>query len=448
MSVFKRKQGNRINEMADHYVPTKLPVPGEELERDSPSCQTENFISTRYSINEPGEMEAAYGNLKGALEQELTGPITLTDKRSPVDYAKSWVDKLITTLYATLNGEISFHNNQLARIEGTKAARKQTLLAKIEDDEREKGENEEAITASDRVHKAAMESLDQRLQGHRAMFTLRLFGRDLPLCPLLTVGAMVFDAFVNYNAYQYILLSQALMLILTVVGMSFMSDVTMSVLASYVTRREEAFTSKANYYFVCASMLLLFAVSVVASLLVKIGCMPEMFGTINARGQAVPPDHYTLAHWSTTIINGLIPACTGILVYAVGVDKYSRLTSLRKLEVKAMEAFRAEKLEKIKALTAQIYAFRNEVTLIDAALTPSAFDAMEREAATVKIEAIRLALMVDAVTKQILQVNDPTIAEELSAYLGNLIDSASEGTLAVLRASSICPTTISLTKAS
>lgn len=448
MSIFKRKQGNRLNEMADHFVPTRLPVPGNELERDSPSCQTETFIPTRYSINEPGEMEAIYGNLKETLEQELAGPITLTDKRSPVDYVKCWVDKQITTLYATFHGEIPLHNNQIQRIEGTEAARKQTLLDKIENDEREKQEAEEAITASDRVHKAAMESLDQRLQGHRAMFTLRLFGRDLPLCPLLTVGAMVFDAFVNYNAYQYILLSQALMLILTVVGMSFMSDVTMSVLASYVTRREENFTSKANYYFVCASMLFLFAVSVAGSLLVKIGCMPEMFGTINARGQAVPPDHYTLAHWSTTIINGLIPACTGILVYAVGVDKYSRLISLRKAEEKAMEAFRAEAKEKIQALTARIFAFRNEVTLIDAAITPSDFDAMEREAAPVKIEAIRLALMVDAVTKQILQANDPSTAEELSAYLGKLIDSASEGTLAALRASSICPTTISLTKAS
>ena len=395
------KSKGSINQVKDNYVPAMLPNPGRGLEAEPGTNDIVNFVTSDYSMNDPSLIEGFYKE----EDAKLSGLIAQGDHFSSGKDCFPYIDGQINKLYADLKDEVPQHEHQATRINATRDARKQTLKSRIE-------------LLEDKIaeHTATIKPLI----GLRSQFTLHL-GVNISLGILITIAAMIFDNVVNYNYYQTVLLSNAALLWVTVIGCSFLSDVSMACLGAYISRKNEDFTSKTLYYTICGALLLMFVVSVVASVMVRIGSMPETYGTIDAAGNAVPPDRYTLAQWGITLVTSFITACTGILSFAFSNDKNAHLVSIR-------EHAEHDRANCIK----QLEPMKNELLLLERAPDPLNRDVKKRAAAICQIEALRLGLKLHSLKMFSLKVGEASFDEKLSEVADRLIAEASEEVLDAL----------------
>src|SRR5699024_3763022 len=105
---------------------------------------------------------------------------------------------------------------------------------------------------------------------------------------------------------------------------------------TFLSRRDEEFISKPLYYAICVGLLLMFFLSVVASIMVRWGSMDVTYGTINAAGEFVGKASYSLAEYGVTLVTAFLTTATGILSFAFSLDKNAFLVSIRERKKKEL----------------------------------------------------------------------------------------------------------------
>lgn len=302
MRIFKKKNNvGHYNVLTDNYIPASLPTYGQGLE---------NFVASDYLMNKKENVDGIYQN----AEMELDGVIATCDHHSAGSECDHYIDNQTNHWYSCLEAEIADHENQNARICAARDMRKATLERMIPPLKKKEG---------------ALETEIQSLEGRHVQFQLHIGHHDISLGLLITVIAMIVDAAVNYSFLQTVLLGNAYILMITVVCMSVMSDGSMWALATFLSRRGEKFTSKPLYYTICVSLLSMFLLSVVASVMVRWGSMDATYGTVNAAGEFVGKSSYSLAEYGVTLITAFVTTATGILSFAFSLDENEFLVSIR-----------------------------------------------------------------------------------------------------------------------
>lgn len=416
MSI-RNKKGGRIHEARAEYMPAVLPTPGRGLECGTPSPDLETFVPGAFHMNVPDVAEKLYAS----AEAQLEGIIAIADHHSSGAECDSYIDGQIGKVYADLKSEIPEVEIQAKRIIATREARMDTLKRRI--------------TTIDEVIER-LKAVIKPLEGLRSQFVLRM-GVTVSLGMLITIGAMVFDALVNNAYYQTILLSNAAMLWITVIGCSLLSDASMMCLGMYISRKDEHFTSKPLYYTICVSLFLLFLVSVISSVMVRFGSMPETFGTIDADGNAVAPESYSLAQWGVTLVTAFVTACTGILSFAFSNDKNAHLVSIREHAERELAARNRER-----------EPYSNELLLLENAVDPMTWYQKKLEAVDLQIRALQLGLKLHVRKLFALHVGEADFSEKMAKSSKELLEEASPDVVAALNTLPIHSThTMSLDKA-
>lgn len=417
MSIRNKTKGGRIHEVSAEYTPAVLPTPGRGLECGSPSPDLENFVPGAFRMNVPEVAEKLYA----AAEAQFEGIVAIADHHSSGAECDAYIDGQIGKVYADLKNEIPEVEIQAQRIAATRDARKNTLKSRIK-------------TIDETI--AKLKAVIEPLEGLNSQFVLHM-GITVSLGMLITIGAMIFDAVVNNAYYQTILLSNKAMLWITVIGCSFLSDASMMCLGMYISRKEENFTSKPLYYTICVSMFLMFLISVASSIMVRFGSMPETFGTINADGNAVAPESYSLAQWGVTLVTAFVTACTGILSFAFSNDKNAHLVSIREHSKKELASCISER-----------EPYSNELVLLEKAVDPMEWYYRKLEAADVQIKSLQLGLKLHIRKLFALHVGDPDFSEKMAQSSAELLKATPREVIDALNANPIyAARTMSLNKA-
>lgn len=386
MSIFSKKSTHgHCSVVTEDYQPSQLPYFGQALN---------TFITSSYSMTKTETLQDYYNNCTTALE-----PILATcDQHSKGCECDQYSDGQYEHLLAQHEMEVASHENQAERILAARKTRAKILEKEQVDLEKKIHECEEAI---------------KPLQGLRAQFQLCVGSHHISLGLIITLISLVVDSCVNYSFLQTVLLSNAFLLFITVVCMSIMSDVTMMVLGAFISHKEENFTSKPLYYIICGGLLSMFLLSVIVSIMIRFGSMDVTYGTINAAGEFVGKDSYSLAEYAVTLITGFITTATGMLSFAFSLDKNAHLVDIRsKLE---------EELGYYKKRYSLNFA---ELSDLETAVDPRVLDTANRKAAERNIEALRVNLKLHSRKLLTLQQKDPTFTEEMAVSGAELISSA------------------------
>ncbi len=394
MSIFKKKSpDSQYNVVADKYTPAALPCHGQALN---------NFIVGVYSMAKPEELQEHYKS----CEAELEKVVATCDQHCKGSEGDQYINGQLIHLEALHKAEVAAHQHQGERIVAARQTRAATL-------EREKTALEEK--------RGSLEDKISPLKDLRAQFQLRLGHRSLSLGTVVTVFSMVIDAAVNYSFLQSVLLSNAFLLMITVVCMSIMSDGSMWALGTFIAHKDERFTSRALYYMICGGLIAMFVLSVVTSVMVRYGSMSATYGTVNAAGEFIGKDSYSLAEHGVTLITAFITASTGILSFAFSLDKNAHLID-----------FRSELERELAVCNARYDLVCAELADIGTAPDPMELDHANREAAELNIEALRVNLKLHLRKLITLRQNDPTLTEQMAASAAALTGSQDRDRAAVL----------------
>lgn len=403
MSIFKKKdKGSQYNVLTDKYVPAPLPTYGYRLE---------NFVTSEYSMNKPDVIEETYHD----AEAKFDGVIATCDRHSSGSECDPNVDVELKHIIAAYEAEIADHENQITRIRSAREMRKAAL---------------ERTIAPLKKESETLKAEIEPLEGLRSQFRIHVGRHAISIGLPITVIAMIVDAIVNYSYLQTVLLSNAYLLMITVICMSVMSDGSMWALGTFLSHKGEKFTSKPLYYTICVSLLTMFLLSVVASVMIRWGSMDATYGTINAAGEFVGKDSYSLAEYGVTLITAFVTTATGILSFAFSLDENAFLVSLRERKKKELAQY-----------TAELDPLLNELALLEKSPDPQERDDRKRAAAEHQIEATRPGLKLHCRKLMAARVNDPNFTEKMSASGEKLVADASS-----VIASDLPVSTISLNK--
>lgn len=403
MSIFSRKKkSGQYNVLTDNYVPASLPTYGMGLE---------NFITGEYPMDKPEAIETAYDG----VEAYLNNVIATCDRHSTGTECDHYIDAQTEHSIAAHEAAVANNENQIARIRSAREMRKAALERKIapltEKAEKLKAEIE------------PLEGLHPQFQIHIGRFAI---SAGLPI----TIIAMLVDAAVNYSFLQTILLSNAYLLLITVACMSIMSDGSMWALGTFLSHRSEKFTSKPLFWTICIGLASMFLLSVVASVMVRWGSMAATYGTINAAGEFVGKDSYSLAEYGVTLATAFLTTATGILSFAFSLDENAFAVSTRE----------RRKKELVQCI-AELDPLLNELALLEKAPDPQEWDAHKRTAAEHQIKATCIGLKLHCRKLMTVRISDPDFTEKMAASGEALTADASPDTVSSI------PTTVSLNKA-
>lgn len=373
MNIFKKKNSD-YSVLTDNYVPASLPTYGQKLE---------NYVPAEYPMNKPETIETVYHN----MEAQLKGVIATCDRHSAGSECDSYIDSEMEHYTALHEAAVANNENQIVRIRAARKTRKEALEQRINP------LKEKIAKLTSEIE--PLEKLHPQFQLHIGRFA---FSIGLPI----TIVSMIVDAAVNYGFLQTILLSNTEILILTVIAMSLMSDFSMNCLANLLSRRKEKNTSKPIFCSICIGLVSLFVLSVVASVMIRIGSMDTTFGTINAAGQFVPKTSYSLADYGTTLVTSFLTTSTGILSFAFSMDENAFAISVRKRKKKELAKYAAE-----------LEPLMNEWNLLENAPDPQERDKCKRAAAEHQMEATRLGLKLHCRKQMAVRVNDADFTERM-----------------------------------
>lgn len=375
MSIFKKKKSGDYSVLTDNYVPASLPTCGLGLE---------NFVTADYPMNKSEIIEAVYHDAEAYLGEV----ISTCDHHSAGSECDHYIDAETEHCIAVHEAAITNNENQIIRIRSVRGMRKATLEHKI-------SPLKEKVTKLQKEIDP-LENLHPQFQLHIGRFTISIG-------LLITIMAMIVDAAVNYNFLQTILLSNGTLLMITVISMSFMSDGSMWALGIFLSRRYEKFTSRPLFWTICAGLASMFILSVVASVMIRWGSMDATYGTINAAGEFVGKESYSLAEYGVTLITAFITTATGLLSFAFSLDENAFPVSIRE----------HKKTELRKCLT-ELELLLNELALLENAPDPQEWDERKRAAAEHQIEANRLGLKLWCRKQMTVRVNDPDFTERMA----------------------------------
>lgn len=379
MSIFdriKRRGARRQGRaLADDYTPAVLPSYGQELE---------TFVTGEYSANQQEFLIASYKHAEAALDDVAA----TCDEHSTGSECDHYVESEISRVRAQHRCEVAEHEAQGQRILNARETRRKALEKDIGLLEKREGELTAAI---------------EPLKDLRAQFQLRLGRRTLSLGALVTVAAMAVDAVVNYSFLQGILLSNAVLLAITVVCLSIMSDGSMWALGTFLSRRKENFLAKPMFWSICALLLAAFLLSVVTSVMIRYGSMDATYGTVNSAGEFVGKESYSLAEYGVTMATAFLTTVTGILSFAFSLDENSPAVARR------------ERMRDELVLLRRVLAERKaELSQLESAPDPMERDRKKRAAAEESIEYLRTGLKLHLRKQMTLRRKDAGFTERMA----------------------------------
>lgn len=372
MSIFRKKKSGDYSVLTDNYVPASLPSPGYGLH---------NFVPAAYPMNNAETVEACYAE----AEEYLNGVIATCDHHSAGSECDHYIDARTEHTIALHEGTIANNENQIIRIRAAHAMRKDALKRKIS-------------PLEDKI--AKLQSEIEPLENLRSQFQIHIGHFAISVGLPITLLSMIVDAVVNYSFLQSVLLSNAALLMITVICMSVMSDGSMWALGTFLSHKEEKFTSKPLFWTICIGLAGMFLLSVITSVMVRWGSMDATYGTINAAGEFVGKASYSLAEYGVTLTTAFVTTATGLLSFAFSLDEKAFLVSIRENKKKELAKCRTE-----------LDPLLNELILLENAPDPQEWDNRKRAAAKHQIEASRLGLKLHCRKLMTVRVNNPDFTE-------------------------------------
>lgn len=346
----KKNTGNQVSVVSETYVPATLPKHGQNLD---------GFITSDYSVNDLQTRQSYYE----VCEKTLAGVLATGDKFTPGRICDQYVDGQVEHLYVTQQQEEAMRTLQAHHITSEREVRTEELL-------RKKSRMEERI--------AELTEKIQPLKDLCPQFEISIGRFHIPAGLPITLSAMAVDILLNISFLQGVLLQNAMLLLITVLCMSVMSDGTMYCLGLLVSRKDEKFMPIWLLRLLEVSLVALFLLSVVSGVMIRFGSMDVTFGTINAAGQFVGKTAYSAAEWGVSLVTAFLTTCTGLISLAFSIDHNAHLVSRRR-------GWEAE-----KAVCEKEYeAVCIELSALTKAADPIVLDNARRAAGRREIEALR-----------------------------------------------------------
>ena len=167
---------------------------------------------------------------------------------------------------------------------------------------------------------------------------------------------------------------------------------------------------KRLFYLTAGGLAALFLLSVITSVLIRVGSMDVTFGTINAAGEFVGKESYSLAEWGVTLVTAFLTTATGLISFALSFDENAYLVERRR----ELEA----ELARVSREYDQLAAERSALTLAADALE---LDRQRRKAAEASLEALRTGLKQHIRKLLALQQEDAAYTDAMAESAGNLL---------------------------
>ena len=221
----------------------------------------------------------------------------------------------------------------------------------------------------------------ESLKGLNAQFEITLGRFRIPLGLPVTIAAMAVDALLNYSYLNTILMQNVFLLAITVACLSVMSDGSMYALGMLISRKDEEFMDKRLYTVSVIGLLTMFLLSVVSGIMIRFGSMDVTYGTINAAGEFVGKDSYSLAEWGISLVTAFLTTTTGLISLVFSIDKNAHLVDRRR----GIEA-------KLATMDAEYEALSAERDAIAHAADPTIRDLDCRKAAEMNLKALPVGL--------------------------------------------------------
>lgn len=349
----KKKKAVYGSVLSNEYVPAYLPRYGLGLD---------TFIASDYRLLSRSFIQEQYD----AAEAKLSELVQTSDRFSVGTSCDAYIEGQIPYLKAVHREDVAAHELQIHNIRSGLEVRKGVVERRIDQLEQFRTELAQRI---------------KPLKGLNAQFEIKMGRFCFSLGSIVTLAACIFDGVLNYSYISNILYSNVFLLWIMVVMMSVASDVSMSFLALMLSRNDEDFMDKRLFNACVIGLFGAFLLSVFASVAIRIGSMPETFGTFDASGVFVPKEHYSLADWGLTIPSAFLTTVTGVISFVASMDKNAHLVNRRR----EMEA-------ELTVLDAEYETLVAEKNAIDHAADPAIRDLECRKAAEQNLKALPVGL--------------------------------------------------------
>ena len=373
--MFKKKKETMGFVLEENYVPASLPKYGLNLD---------GYITGEYSLNLDSFIAQCYKECEVKFE-EL---IQTSDSFTLGDSLDSFLDGQLAHIESRHQYDVANHRLQIEHIRSAIAVRKNTL------------EQRKAI-----LEKSIQEKRKEiePLQGLNAQYEIKIGKWYLQLGAIITLIAVIVDSLLNFSFLEGIILSDGFLLLVTVLGLSVLSDGSMFCLGTILSHRKEKYMSKGLYYTAVAGLSIMFLISAFACVFIKWGSMDITYGTINAAGEFLKKESYSLAEYAATVATSAITSCTGLISLLFSVDENVHLVKRRR------------KLEKaLKKDIAEYEPIEVELEALEHAVDPIIYDDEKRQAAEANLEALKIGVKLHVRKLLALHQRDAAYTDSIS----------------------------------
>lgn len=356
-NLFGKKRESFGSKNREEYTPASLPKNVEEGHADLSA-----FIVGDYSMLDEGFLAGIYDK----AERNFEPLVNISDEFTPGDMGDSIVNAQMEFVKNKHEEEVAMNELSGKNILKARTVRIQELEKRIPKLKEKIAKRQQRIDA-----------LSDKHAKHAIRFGNQMIQLGLPI----TVLAFAADYFVNTEFVQSILYSNVNMLRILVVCLCLMSDGTMYALGNMVSKKKDnQTTSMYRAFFI--TFVFLFSVSVLGSIAIRVGSMPMIYGTFDAKGHWISKETFTVAEYALTIVSSLATAVTGALSFFFSVDEEYYLE-------KECIKLRAEQ-EKDEKLCIRL---ESELASLEKAVDPMICDRQIRKAAEANLEALRKGLV-------------------------------------------------------
>lgn len=351
--MFKKKKETMGFVLEENYVPASLPKYGLNLD---------GYITGEYCLNSDSFIAGCYT----ACAEKLEELIQTSDSFTMGETFDAFLDGQIAHVESKHQYDVARHRLQTEHIKSAIAVRKNTL-------------NQRKAILEKEIEKKR--KVIEPLQDLNAQYELKLGKWHLQLGVIITLIAVVVDSLLNYSFLEGIILSDGFLLLVTVLGLSVLSDGSMFCLGTILSHRKEKYMSKGLYYTAVAGLSIMFLISAFACVFIKWGSMNVTYGTINAAGEFIGKETYSLAEYAATVATSAITSCTGLISLLFSVDENAHLVKQRR---KLESSLRKDVLEYEPIVM--------ELEALEHANDPGIYDKEKRIAAEANLEALKKGL--------------------------------------------------------
>lgn len=354
-----------------------------------------NYTPVKYRLLEDSFSDECYRQ----LEEKTRNIIETTDQFTLPDSLDSFVAGQMQHVETVHREDIALHERQVKRIRDTIETRKAALDR----------QNEELKHRIDEL-KGKIEPL----KNLNAQFELSLGRFHISLGAVVTLLAIIVDTVLNYTFLESVLYQNQVLLMIGTVGMALMSDFSMFLLGTLLARGSDSMSRKWLYNTGCIGLFCIFLLTVVATVMVRVGTMDITFLEADAYGNLVSKAGYSLADWGITLITSFLTTCTAIFSFVTSNDKNAyQVATRRRYEAELAKA------------DAKYQANLDERKDLEQADDPANYDRATRAVAGRRMIALQTGLLHRCRDLLATHQNDPNytavIFESAAAILANAV---------------------------